>query len=268
MPSTLPASNRLLPFARDHDRLLVALLYLDHQEFGISILNRRIERLKLRQAWLAQCIIFKEAKMAEIQASRDIPEEQKREFLGALVEVIRTARNGIDEARRYTDNVTVERDQAQANLSHRQKVSRLLANLYSSAFNGDTPEFPHEDRLEALVAAAELESAKCFQANDTLADQGRRVLQMNGIIGELAKLLEHVHLSIRARDGQAVEYALLENRWREALRLYNDLKDLTRQPMDDQSSCPLHQIDEVDNVEDFLRAMNNAAHAAGMNLRP
>ncbi|KAG9074296.1 hypothetical protein FS749_014159 [Ceratobasidium sp. UAMH 11750] len=219
MSSTLSSYKRLLPYARDHDRLLVAQLYLDEQEAKILWLNPRIEELKERQEELAQSILAKEAKLAETLVSTDIPEEQKGGLLEALAPEIQKMKNHLDGLKKRANDHIVAREQAQANLSCRQKVEDLLKMLYSSAFDGETPEFPQEDKLEALVDAAKIECARCLKENMTLKEHGRQVSHMNEVMAKLEKLMELENDPAFEQDTQVADNAPLEARWGEAFKV-------------------------------------------------
>ncbi|KAG8706254.1 hypothetical protein FRC08_001174 [Ceratobasidium sp. 394] len=208
MSSTPSSYKRLLPYARDHDRLLVAQLYLDEQETKILWLNPRIEKLKERQEELAQSILTKEAKLTETQASSDIPEPQKAGSLEALATEIQEMKNHLDGLKKRVNDHIVAREQAQANLSCRQKVADLLRMLYSSAFDGETPEFPHEDKLEALVNAAKIECERCLKETMTLKDHGRQVSYMNEVISKLEKLMELENDPAFEQDTQVADNAV------------------------------------------------------------
>ncbi|KAH7333721.1 hypothetical protein B0J17DRAFT_721608 [Rhizoctonia solani] len=174
-----------LPYAKDHDRLQLALLYIEaecnrYKETGtqlkklrtnVEIIQQSLEKLsRIREATIKQYIhehhpakyIDSNGQAVDLDPDSQMPKskeefkarcdrEMERVFSMERCELkalafVQTKIERIEEQQKWLDELVIQKE----------NILKLIEELHATAFDGDTPEFPHEDQLEALVEVAEV----------------------------------------------------------------------------------------------------------------
>ncbi|KAF8680050.1 hypothetical protein RHS04_03805 [Rhizoctonia solani] len=180
-------SSRLIPYAKDHDRLQLALLCVESEihryEADIASLKALREEEEVIRKSLKSFSDIRQAKIKEymdefhpaeyvdstgkvVVFSPRTPwiqnkgpkestgrDEQTQEFpftmegIGAdvLAAVLERIKKAEDAKIKYNERV-----------AQREELIKSIEELYATAFDGNTPEFPHEDQLELLVEVAKI----------------------------------------------------------------------------------------------------------------
>ncbi|KAG8795586.1 hypothetical protein FRC12_012325 [Ceratobasidium sp. 428] len=252
--------KRLLPYARDHDRLQLALLYIDYEAAKLKSMDWDLDWLKRKQIEEEGFVMQHAQKLAEVEA---LYERGGTEWslLEQLNDRVQRMKEDLGSTKERFNQMSTARDQAEKHVSYRPQLLELIQELYSSAFDGETPEFPHEDSLEALVrdARADLRkhSSACFSAVGlSLLGIGGQFLIVSSTLGELDQLVRSPY-NRRAMPNleRAARAALLENHCRNFLESYHSLVDEVDEHLKEESPLPLSTLDRIENQEEFLRAM-------------
>ncbi|CAE6449203.1 unnamed protein product [Rhizoctonia solani] len=191
-------SSRLIPYAKDHDRLQLALLYIDteiHQDVLDEFEALRKEEETIRQK-LEELSEAKGAKILEymndIHPGKYVDSSGQKNILGTRGQVNQRRESLIEQHGRDRENIFVMEQSAMNDLAavlerikkledthsklyehiaQRGEILKSIEELYATAFNGDTPEFPHEDKLELLVEVTEIELKEEQAILDRLGEQ-------------------------------------------------------------------------------------------------
>ncbi|KDN37088.1 hypothetical protein RSAG8_10363, partial [Rhizoctonia solani AG-8 WAC10335] len=78
-------------------------------------------------------------------------QEMERAF-----EMERSDMNTLTVKMKRIQEIEDERRRLSERAAQKEGISKLIEELHATAFDGATPEFPHEDQLEALVEVAEI----------------------------------------------------------------------------------------------------------------
>ncbi|KAG8702745.1 hypothetical protein FRC11_011221, partial [Ceratobasidium sp. 423] len=211
-------TDRLIPYAKDHDRLQLALLYLEakcnrHKEVGdrLKILRKdeeatrkSLEKIsKLREAKIKQYLhehhpaeyidstgqlVFPDIEGQTTQSKEEPGESHDQgpgmEHIFLMERSDAHALNAIlGMIKRFED----EQEILNKYVAQKEVILKLIDELHSTAFDGDTPEFPHEDRFEGLVQVAKI----AFKSEQAALDKLHRE---DGLV----ELDETAHLALNA----------------------------------------------------------------------
>ncbi|KAF8742049.1 hypothetical protein RHS02_03338, partial [Rhizoctonia solani] len=181
---TIHSSSRLMTYAKDHDRLRLALVSV---EDDISPYETELKELKskehnLRKRIESSCLLgitgindctnkFHPTKYGGstkqgVPLSQGRPEtqmqypEESTEEGDQATKCLVGKKNADSDALRAVVKRIKELENPQGSEYNKQvarkgEILKSIEELHAAAFDGDTPEFPHEDHLEGLVKAAE-----------------------------------------------------------------------------------------------------------------
>ncbi|CAE6506134.1 unnamed protein product [Rhizoctonia solani] len=247
--STHPNLNRLIPYAKDHDRLQLALLYL---EVECNRYKYAVDRLKsLREAEeTIQKHLQTISQIRDVKIMQYIQERHPAKYIDSSGQVVipdfesQPAQNK-EEPGGWHDEETefvFSMEQTEVNalkiildriayfeaekkslsecVAQREEILKLIEELHSTAFDGETPEFPHEDQLEALVQLAEI-ALKGEQAGldklrreDGLAELGEIAHSALTALNEISVLVEEVCGRLDRERPLAPAIFLLKEFWK------------------------------------------------------
>ncbi|KAG9095702.1 hypothetical protein FRC06_009515 [Ceratobasidium sp. 370] len=259
--------DRLLPYAQEHDRLQLALLYLEHEESELGNVNSDLERLNKRQGQLKDCLPIIEGEIAKLRARDDDGREEQRDaLLGWFIREDQRARKELELIEERISKKSATRDQAQERLSHRPRIQGLIEELYSSAFTGETPEFPHEDVVEALAWGAKQKYEQCSRA--CFAGIGMPFMMIPTYLIMVHQALVQLYEFVRSPNSynpenlpdmdQSARNTLLEGYCESFLEFYSILAAEFEEHRNKQPNCSLPAINWVEDPEEFLRTMRAA----------
>ncbi|KAG8706255.1 hypothetical protein FRC08_001175 [Ceratobasidium sp. 394] len=273
--------KRFLPYAQEHDRLQLALLYLEHEESKLNSINGDLESLNKRQGQLEDCLPIMDEEIAKLRAQDNgESKERKDALLGWFTRESQKASEELELTKERINQHSTARDQVQELLSHRPTIQGLIEELYSSAFTGETPEFKHEDDVEAMAMAAEQVHAERARAhfasiNPHLATVSCYLFLIHNIVTELHHFVRssvsHGPQSLPNPD-QTAQNELLEHHCKDFLGLYDTLLGEYEQYCNKQTDHSPPPINWVADPEKFLTTMRAAMltpreqHAASVTL--
>ncbi|KAG8742096.1 hypothetical protein FRC10_002032 [Ceratobasidium sp. 414] len=258
--SSASSANRLLPYAQE-----LALSYLAHAESGLSRINGELERMNSRRRQLENALPGYEGEVGQHN------DEGKERRLARCVQELHTARRTLEDMKEYISRRSAVRDQFQEHLSHRPRIQELIEELYSSAFEGVTHEFPHEDDVEASVLAAKQEQESCSRAVFASIDVFLTMLPSYVFMFQHA--LAQLHEFVRSHDNDnppntpdpvpSARSTLLEDYCQAFFEWYSTLTVELEAYRDKQPTYPLPAISWVEDPEEFLRTMRAAMLTPG-----
>ncbi|CAE6472392.1 unnamed protein product [Rhizoctonia solani] len=227
-PTSTPATmspDRLIPFAKDHDRLQLALLYIEAECNRYKETEVALNALRIDEGIIQQCLEkyskIREAKISqyihkhhpanyidstgqpvepisdngftqnqgEIKGWRDPEMERAFEMERADLDALATIQNRIKE-------IEEERARLSERAAQKEELLKLVEELYATAFDGATPEFPHEDQLEALVEIAEI-ALKGEQAILDKLHQEDGLVELEQAVNSVEKTLDDISAAVR-----------------------------------------------------------------------
>ncbi|CAE6451674.1 unnamed protein product [Rhizoctonia solani] len=179
--------DRLIPFAKDHDRLQLALLYIEAESERHKETEVALEALRIDEETIRQCL-EKYSKIRETKIKRYIHEHHPAKYIDSTgrpagpstdneladdqnraktkgwrdqemeraFEMERSDMNTLTVIMKRIQEIEDERRRLSERAAQKEGISKLIEELHATAFDGATPEFPHEDQLEALVEVAKI----------------------------------------------------------------------------------------------------------------
>ncbi|KEP47005.1 hypothetical protein V565_171720 [Rhizoctonia solani 123E] len=222
--------DRLIPFAKDHDRLQLALLYIEAECNRYKGTEIALNALRIDEGIVQQCL-EKYSKTREAKINRYIHEHHPANYIdstGQPVEpissnkltqnqaeikawcdpemerVFKMERADLDTLATIQNRIK-EIEEERARLSERatqkEELLKLVEELYATAFDGVTPEFPHEDQFEALVEIAE-STLKGEQAVLDKLHQDDGLVELEQVVNSVEKALDDISAAVQAIMGK------------------------------------------------------------------
>ncbi|KAG8716264.1 hypothetical protein FRC11_005922 [Ceratobasidium sp. 423] len=178
-------TDRLIPYAKDHDRLQLALLYLEvkckrHKEVGDRLktlrkdeetIRKSFEKIsKLREAKIKQYILEHhpanyidstgqlvfpdiESQMTQSKEEPGESHDQQAEIKHILM-MEQSKGNDLNAVLESIKRFEDEQEMLDKCAAQKEAILKLIEVLHSTVFDGDTPAFPHEDQIEVYVQIA------------------------------------------------------------------------------------------------------------------
>ncbi|KAG8729179.1 hypothetical protein FRC11_009349 [Ceratobasidium sp. 423] len=212
-------TDRFIPYAKDHDRLQLALLYLEDECNRYENAVARLEILRQDEENIRKSLEnisnLKEAKIKEYiherhpakyidstgqldfpdiesqtTQSKEEPGESHDQGMEHIFIMERCEVKALDAILKRIKYFEEEQEILREYVAQREEIVKLIEELHSTAFDGDTPEFPHEDQLEARAQVARIVLKDEQAALDKLHRE-------DGLV-ELAKIAHMAHLALNA----------------------------------------------------------------------
>ncbi|KAJ1300596.1 hypothetical protein OPQ81_002250 [Rhizoctonia solani] len=268
MPTTInptPSPDRLLPYAKDHDRLQLALLYIEAESNRYTDNEAHLESLRRDEETVRRSL----KKLAETRESRikdyiherhpakyidsnghevvpddddlDNPttktKEELKEWRDPLMDYVFTTEKCETRVLTHTlekiKAVEAEQRILSERIAQKDEIMKLIEELRATAFDGDTPEFPHEDHLEALVGVAEI-GLKGEQAALDKLDQENGLAELKKVgnsvedgLANLRCMAHEIYATVTAERPIAPGIFLLKEFWK--LQIPDDCKAVAQQ---------------------------------------
>ncbi|CUA76162.1 hypothetical protein RSOLAG22IIIB_06118 [Rhizoctonia solani] len=176
--STPPNLARLIPFAKDHDRLQLALIHIEADCDRYRKTEKELKRLRNEEEKYRQRL-EQQSKTREDKINQYVHESRPGNYLDSSGQLVGPASSDElgqskeqpktwhdEEMEAYTRPLTITRKRIKETedelkgssecVAQKEEILKLIEELHATAFDGVTPEFPHEYQLQALVQVAEI----------------------------------------------------------------------------------------------------------------
>ncbi|KAG9104964.1 hypothetical protein FRC07_009675 [Ceratobasidium sp. 392] len=127
-----------------HDRLQLAVLYIDYEKAKLSSINWDLDWLKRKEAEEKGRIVKHQQEIMEAEAQDNT--DGRKGLLKRLAREDQRTKEDLKFTKERINLALTARNQAEKSLAYRPKLLELIQELYSSAFDGETP-----GELDSLV---------------------------------------------------------------------------------------------------------------------